>query len=124
MRFSGIGHLSRYRGQWQFIIEEENWIAVHAGINPLGGVTSRRHALVLRRWPNDKDQSNPFWWELYSGHKLIIYGHDAVRGLQDNRPRSLGLDTGCVYGGRLTGYLLEEDILLQVNAKQAYCPIT
>lgn len=25
-RFSGIGHLSRYRGQWQFIIEEENWI--------------------------------------------------------------------------------------------------
>ena len=23
---SGVGHLSRYRGQWQFLIEEEDWI--------------------------------------------------------------------------------------------------
>ncbi|MBK8181055.1 MAG: hypothetical protein IPK67_19650 [Planctomycetes bacterium] len=31
-----------------------------------------------------------------------------MRGLVDRRPHSLGLDTGCVYGGQLTGFLVEE----------------
>ena len=36
---------------------------------------------------------------------MVIYGHDARRGPQDHRPYTLGLDTGCVYGGQLTGYV-------------------
>ena len=50
----------------------------------------------------------------------MIYGHDAVRGLQDHRPRTLGLDTGCVYGGVLTGYLLEDDRIVSVPAMSRY----
>ncbi len=102
------------------------WLCVHAGIHPTGGLkkTKRRTALTVRRWPDDDSDDNPFWWERYAGAPMVIYGHDARRGLVDRRPRSLGLDTGCVYGGRLTGYLLEKDTLLSVPAAKAYCPIS
>ena len=57
----------------------------------------------------------------------MIFGHDAQRGSirveRDGKPLIIGLDTGCVYGGALTGYLVEEDRLLQVPAKRAYVKV-
>jgi predicted phosphodiesterase len=102
------------------LLHGEGWVVVHAGVEPHGGETDRKTALYLRRWPDDSQENNPFWWELYSGSDLVIYGHDARRGLQDHRPRSLGLDTGCVYGGSLTGFLLESGELLEVPARKTY----
>ena len=100
-------------------IEGDGWVVVHGGLNPEGEMT-RDQAVRLRRWPDDDNLDNPFWWECYTGDKLVIYGHDAVRGLQDHRPRTLGLDTGCVYGGVLTGYLLEDDRIVSVPAMSRY----
>lgn len=103
------------------------WLAIHAGVDPLGGLaaTSREAALTLRRYPRGgEDSPNPFWWERYQGPPLVIYGHDARRGLNDRRPHSLGLDSGCVYGGALSGYLLEEDRLLSVPARRVYRAVT
>lgn len=98
------------------------WRAVHAGMHPVEGArgTTRAMALNVRRFPNDRDPSNPFWWHDYRRRRLVLYAHDARRGLVDRRPWTLGLDTGCVYGGALTGYLLEEDRLLQVPARQIH----
>ena len=76
----------------------------------------------MRRFPMDEPEAD-FWWRQYEGPPLVLYGHDAVRGLQDHRPHSLGLDTGCVYGGQLTGYLLEADRILSVPALAAYRPV-
>lgn len=100
-------------------IEGEGWLVVHGGLNP-DGETTAEQAVRLRRWPDDTEDSNPFWWELYRGDRLIIYGHDAVRGLQDHRPRTLGLDTGCVYGGELTGFIIETGEVISVSASEAY----
>ena len=104
-------------------IEGNQWIAVHGGLSPNGTAPTKEQAIRLRRWPNDRNNSNPFWWELYTGSRLVLYGHDAVRGLQDHRPRTLGLDTGCVYGNQLTGYCLEEDRIIQVPAAASYQPV-
>lgn len=95
---------------------------VHAGLNPVEGLagSSRDQLLLLRRWPDDRDPANPFWWESWRGEDLIVYGHDAARGLVDRRPWTLGLDSGCVYGGRLSGYLVEEDRIVSVPAARAY----
>jgi hypothetical protein len=38
----------------------------------------------------------------------------------NGRRVALGLDTGCVYGGKLTAYSPELDELRQVAAKRAY----
>lgn len=103
------------------------WLAVHAGLCPTAphlAATSPQQAMHLRRWPDDTDEAHPFWWQRYDGDPLVLYGHDARRGLQDHRPRTLGLDTGCVYGGRLSGYLLEADQILSVPARATYCPIS
>jgi diadenosine tetraphosphatase ApaH/serine/threonine PP2A family protein phosphatase len=104
------------------IIELESCIIVHAGLNP-HGVTTKQQAITIRCFPNDKNPQNPFWWEIITTKKLVVYGHDAKRGLQDHRPHTLGLDTGCVYGGVLTGYVLEQNTLVQIPAKRVYHPI-
>ena len=109
--------------QRPLFIHGEGWKAVHAGIDPFGMETTKHTAMYIRRWPNDKSMHNPFWWQLYQGEDLIIYGHDAKRKVQDHRPRTLGLDSGCVYGGKLTGYLLEEDRLISVASTAVHCPI-
>lgn len=95
------------------------WIVVHGGLHPKAGAagTPQAQAVRLRRWP---DAQGDFWWRQWTGPPLVIYGHDAARGLQDHRPHTLGLDTGCVYGGRLTGYLLEADEVVSVAARRVY----
>lgn len=94
----------------------DGWVAVHAGLHPTGGVreTTRKQALILRRWPDDADLENPFWWQLYTGGERVYYGHDAMRGLQ-HHDRTVGLDSGAVYGGPLSGIILEEDRVVQVE---------
>lgn len=104
------------------MIRGEGWVAVHAGLNP-EGETTKAQATRLRRWPDDASVDHPFWWEVYRGTDLVLYGHDAVRGLQDRRPHTLGLDSGCVYGGRLSGYLLEDDRIVSIPAQATYRPV-
>lgn len=92
-----------------WLIESDAWIAVHAGVRPRWRKTRRSQAMGLRALPKS-------WGERYDGKRLVIHGHDSRRGLLDNRPFTLGLDTGCAKGGSLTGYLHEEDRLISVSA--------
>ncbi len=92
------------------------WIAVHGGLDPIRGLegTDSARRYLMRRWPNDLDLQNPFWWQLWFRPEHVFYGHDAFRGLQAHA-RTTGLDTGCCYGNALSAYLLEERRLLQVR---------
>ena len=106
------------------------WLTIHAGVNPTLGAagTTRDQALLLRRWPDDRDLENPFWYDAgWAGPETVVFGHDARRGLVrrevGGRPVAIGLDTGCVYGGSLSGWLMEEDRILQVPAARVYRPV-
>ena len=46
-------------------------------------------------------------------------GHDADRGRQQYE-HAIGLDTGCVYGGKMTACILPDRRLVSVNAKREY----
>lgn len=59
------------------------------------------------------------WDDFYRGARTVVFGHWAQRGLV-HRPRVRGLDTGCVWGGRLTAWIAEEDRFVSVPARQAY----
>ncbi len=99
---------------------------VHAGFVP--GVARdkqrREDMLTMRSVRPDGTASKKLedgtpWASLWNGPEFVIFGHDAMRGLQ-RHPRTLGLDTGCVYGGRLTGCFVPSFELVFVDAKKAY----
>ena len=73
------------------------------------------------RWSKRIEDGKP-WASLWPGPERVIFGHDAVRGLQE-WPHALGLDTGCVYGKALTGLLLPEDRLISVPAHREWTPM-
>ena len=55
------------------------------------------------------------WDAFYSGAATVVHGHWAWRGYYRGR-RTIGLDSGCVYGGPLTAWCMDEDRIVQVPA--------
>jgi bis(5'-nucleosyl)-tetraphosphatase (symmetrical) len=53
------------------------------------------------------------WDAYYGGSARILHGHWATRG-HHRSGRVIGLDSGCVYGGKLTAWCQEEDRVVQV----------
>ncbi len=49
--------------------------------------------------------ANVLWGTCYAGPPQVIFGHNAAPGLQLH-PWATGLDSGCVYGGKLTAMVL------------------
>jgi hypothetical protein len=51
--------------------------------------------------------SNVLWGAAYAGPPQVVFGHNAAPGLQLHA-WATGLDTGCVYGGKLTAMVLAD----------------
>lgn len=64
-------------------------------------------------WPPPGPPYRP-WDDFYRGEKRVVFGHWARRGLVVEK-HCIGLDTGCVYGGRLSAWIAEEDRIVQVD---------
>ncbi len=103
-------------------------LVVHAGLLP-GVPLARqpRHLLLnLRSFdeagePSTRVEGGVPWASRWPGPRRVLFGHDALRGLQ-RHPHALGLDTGCVYGGALTAAWLPGGELVQVKARKVWRP--
>jgi hypothetical protein len=86
---------------------------VHAGVLPGQEVqkTAPEALFTMRsidasgRWSAEKS-ARPLWGALYQGPPHVIFGHNALSEPQLH-PWATGIDTACVYGGRLSAIVLQ-----------------
>lgn len=110
---------------WPLYIEKKEWLTVHAGLQPglHPSQTAARILTNIRTWDGcgeilEREEDKP-WYDYYGGDRVVIFGHWARQGLV-LQSKVVGLDSGCVYGGHLSGFLWPERKLVQVKAAKVY----
>lgn len=102
------------------IEEMGNVVVVHAGLAPGVELKKQDPGLVMNMRTIGKDgpseeREGRAWMKAWNKYQeglrrkertTVVYGHDSKRGLRVER-WSLGIDTGCLKGGELTGVLVE-----------------
>ena len=97
-------------------------VVVHAGLRP--GISLSEQSLddltALRTLGPDREaRTGTPWYEVYDGDKTALFGH-WPSATPRRGPRAIGLDTGCVYGYKLTAYVVETGEFRSVPALRAY----
>ena len=110
---------------WPLYIEEKKFIVVHAGVVPEYPLNETPPKILthVRYWNQKNRQMDKYsgipWYHLYEGKRLIVYGHWAMKGLTV-RNNTIGLDSGCVWGGSLSALILPKRQIIQVKAQKCY----
>lgn len=110
-------------------LPEHQALVVHGGLFPGVPLEEQDVDLLLNlrsitadERPSKRAGGGTPWAASWKGPEHVYFGHDAKRGLQIH-PFATGLDTGCVYGGRLTAMVLPERRLVTVPARRVWTPI-
>jgi protein phosphatase len=124
-----------------YVFDGGKLVVAHCGIpQRYQGRTSERVRSFCVRGPNGQDLSegpesserdaksknggddsdhDRDWIASYHGRALVLYGHYADPKLTKTN-NTLCLDTGCVFGGKLTAYRYPENEIVSVAAKKVY----
>ena len=101
-------------------------IVVHGGLVPGIALEDQEPELLMNMRTlrpdgtgSRRSDDGPLWGSQWHGPELVIFGHHAMAGLQ-RHTKAIGLDTGCVYGGRLSAYALPDDRLFSVPSRSVY----
>lgn len=108
------------------VLDGGRLVVAHAGLKEaLHGSASEeaRELAIFGKWTGRYDEFGEKirvdWAADYRGTPLVAYGHTAVP-----EPRwvgnSINLDTGCVFGGQLSGLRYPERETVSVSARQVY----
>ena len=93
----------------------DDWILVHAGIAPGKKPEQCTRAELTRI----REVKGAPWFDSWKGPETVVFGHWATLGKVD-KPFAKGLDTGCVYGGRLTGLWWPRQEWVSVAARRQW----
>jgi hypothetical protein len=145
-----IGNLTRRAAEalkprdWEYLESMPLWLdlpehgvrVVHAGLLPHIPIEdqSARTLLYIRSLGGGgvpmELRGEQSWAQSYHGHLHVVFGHNAQLE-PEIAPRATGIDTGVVYGGRLTAMVLREgerpppaderrSVLVSVPARRVY----
>jgi hypothetical protein len=104
---------------WRYLEAAPLWLntqvlrVIHAGLDPALPIEAQDERVLLtcrtldeHGKPSDR-REGVLWGERYVGPPHVVFGHNAQTEPQLH-PWATGLDTGCVYGGKLTALVLDE----------------
>lgn len=131
--------------------EDHNMVAVHAGISPYLPLYAQNHLIDEVQLVNKNQPGESYWWgaktawkygkteeelknegwerwyNLHNGNFDVVFGHsvfeDGPLVKEINEQRIFGIDTGCVFGGYLTGLILNSGGIAEfvhVKAQKTY----
>ena len=109
-----------------YVLDDGDLVVAHAGIRTeyQGRASARvRDFCLYGETTGEKDEFGlpvrANWAADYRGRAMVVYGHTAVV-----EPawlnRTINIDTGCVYGGKLTALRYPEEELVSVPAARVY----
>ncbi len=118
---------------------KDNWWVLHAGLETSRPFEDQDTETMIRvRYLNKKGSSVPlrpnkdqpegavFWTEMWDGKQSIVYGHcrqpngEPRITERPNGVKCIGIDGGCVYGGRLISFNVDQNKFVSVKAEKAY----
>lgn len=108
------------------VLPVNNAVIAHAGIREelIGRMDKKTTTFVLYGdiTGEKHDDGRPVrrdWAQHYHGDKWIVYGHTPVK-----KPRiinkTINIDTGCVFGNKLTAFRLPEEKTVSIPSNQPY----
>jgi len=100
-------HLDFYRNLKNYYVIEP-FLCVHAGIHPLKPLEDQTESEML--WIR-----NQFIYQSHILPYVVLFGHTPQNDVFYNLPYKIGLDTGLVYGNKLTCLETQEKVLYQIN---------
>lgn len=110
-----------------YVLDDGNLVVAHAGLKAeyQGRASARVRDFCL--YGDTTGETDEFgfpvradWAAGYRGQAMVVYGHTpVVEPAWLNR--TINIDTGCVFGGRLTALRYPEKELVSVPAAQVYC---
>ncbi len=122
-----------------FFLKLNHLTILHAGItNWIRLNNPKLNLMTLLMFLRDVDENekflplnhnNPnakFWADVYDRHEgFVVYGHSPFKKVKENK-FSAGIDTGCVYGNKLTAIVIKDTLkpqnyeIIQIQAKKQY----
>ena len=90
------------------ILVVDNFILVHAGLNPLRDLTAQNDGDVF--WIRDEFITN-----VHSFGKTVVFGHTPHQEILLHMPYKIGIDTGLVFGNKLTCIEVKEGKAFQLS---------
>jgi protein phosphatase len=110
-----------------YVLDGGRLVVAHAGMKAelqgRGSGAVREFALYGETTGETDEYGLPVrypWASEYRGRATVVYGHTPVPEAEWLN-KTICIDTGCVYGGKLTALRWPERELVQVPARQVYC---
>ena len=110
-----------------YVLDEGRLVVAHAGLKQQmqgrGSGAVREFALYGETTGEIDEFGLPVrynWAAEYRGEAMVVYGHTPVPE-PEWLNHTIDIDTGCVFGGKLTALRYPEKELVSVQAKRTYC---
>jgi len=100
-------HLAFYLNLERYLIVGD-YVIVHAGLNPLRDVRSQLNEDIF--WIRDE-----FIQNIHNFGRIVVFGHTPYEDVLVHPPYKIGIDTGLVYGNKLSVVELTKQRVMQIK---------